>query len=137
MAITTQLVGKLGGGLSWTKVTGAQKSIAWNATPADLVVTSATLGTGKNYLFAMKYTYTSGNPTDCYFAISERTAGQMSNYWAMNGPSDVTTGTRQYQLMVARVTGSSGIVEVKFSPKYQSGTHVVSADLYYTELPTV
>lgn len=135
MAITTQLVGKLGGGLSWTKVAGTQKSFTWNAT--DLVVTSATLGTGKTYLLAMKYTYVSGSPTDCYFAIGERAAGQTYPDWVMNGPSGITAGTRQYPLMVARPLRSSGIVEIKFSPKYQSGTHVVSVDLYYTELPTL
>lgn len=135
MAITTQLVGKLGGGLSWTKVTGTQKSLAWNA--PDLVVTSATLGTGKTYLVAMKYTYVSGSPSGCYFSLGERAAGQTYNNWVMNGPADVTAGTRQYPLMVARPFTSSGIVEIKLSPTYQSGTHVVSADLYYTELPTL
>lgn len=135
MAITTQLVGKLGGGLSWTKITGTQKSIAWNAT--DLVLTSATLGTGKSYLLAMKYTYVSGNPADCYFSLGERKAGQTYNNWVMNGPTGVTAGTRQYPLMVASPLTSSGVAEVRFSPAYQSGTHVVSADLYYTELPTV
>lgn len=135
MAITTQLVGKLGGGLSWTKVTGAQKTFAWNS--ADLVVTSATLGTGKSYLLALKYTYISGNPSDCYFFISEPSASGAYPNWTMNGPSDLAVGTRQYQMMAARSFTSSGIAQIVFAPKYQSGTHVVSADLYYAEMPTL
>lgn len=137
MAITTQLVGKLGGGLSWTKVTGAQKSIAWNATPADQVLTSATLGTGKQYLLAMKYTYISGTPANCNFQIQERGTSAGLSTWAMVGPSNITTGTRQYPLMVSRPFTSSGIAEIRFSPGYQSGTHVLSADLYYAEMPTI
>lgn len=135
MAITTELIGKLGGGLSWTKVAGSPKTFEWNS--ADTSLTVATLGTGKQYLFAMKYTYTSGTPADGYFTIGERKANQTYANWVMNGPSGVTAGTRQYPLMVARPTESSGIVEIKFFPTYQSGTHVVSADLYYTELPTL
>jgi|GEM_PF-5926716 len=137
MAITTQLVGKLGGGLSWTKVTGERKTIAWNAADKDLVLTSATLGIGKQYLLAMKYTYVSGNPADCYFSLGERKAGQTYNIWEMNGPTGITAGTRQYPLMIAMPFTSSGVAGVRFSPAYQSGTHVVSADLYYAELPTL
>lgn len=135
MAITTELVGKLGGGLSWTKVAGVQKSIAWNAT--DQVLTSATLGTGKQYLLAMKYTYISGTSADCNFQIQERGTSAGPSAWVMDGPSNITTGTRQYPLMVSRPFISSGIAEIRFAPGYQSGTHVLSADLYYAEMPTI
>lgn len=135
MAITTELVGKLGGGLSWTKVTGTQRTLAWN--DQNQVVTSVNLGVGKQYLFAMEYTYVSGTPAGGYFTIGERKAGQTYSYWVTNGSIGITAGTRQYPFMVANPLGSSGIVEIKFSPTYQSGTHVLSADLYYAEMPTL
>lgn len=137
MAITTQLVGKLGGGLSWTKVAGVQKSIAWNATSADQVLASTTLGAGKRYLLAMKYTYISGNPANCAFEIKERGTSAGSNTWAILGPYSITTGTRQYQLMVSNQLTSASIAEIRFIPGYQSGTHVLSADLYYAEMPAI
>ena len=136
MAVTYEYVGKTGGGgLSWTKVTGSQKRVAWNA--ADLTLTSADLGTGKQYLLAMRYTYVSGNPGNCYFRIQELGASAGRVNWAIDGPSSISTGTRQYELMVSRPFTSSGIVNIQFSPGYNSGTHVLSADLYYTEFPTL
>lgn len=135
MAITTQLVGKLGGGLSWTKVTGAQKSIAYDTN--NKVLASVTLGVGNQYLLAMKYTYVSGNPADCYFQIGELSSRGTFMNWGMTGPGNITAGTRQHPLMVSRPFASTGIAEIWFTPAYQSGTHVLSADLYYAEMPTL
>lgn len=137
MAVTTELVGKLGGGLSWTKVAGEQKSVSFNSSAADLVVNSVQLGTDKRYLLAMKYTYTSGNPADCSFQIQELRSGGTSYTWSIMGPYALATGTHEYPVMVSKPFEDTGTVTIKFNPGYNSGTHVLSADLYYTEAPTL
>lgn len=137
MAVTTELVGKLGGGLSWTKVAGNQKSVAWNDSAADQIINSVQLETNKRYLLAVKYTYTSGNPANCFFQIQELRSGGTSNMWAIAGPKALATGTHEYPMMVSRPFEATGTVAIQFTPGYQSGTHVLSADLYYTEAPTL
>lgn len=136
MAITTELVGKLGGGLSWTKVAGNQKSVAWNASAADQVMNSVQLETNKRYLLAMKYAYTSGNPANCSFQIQENRPGGTSYTWSIVGPNALAAGTHEYPVMVSKPFEATGTVVIKFNPGYNSGTHVLSADLYYTEAPS-
>lgn len=139
MAITTQLVGKLGGGLSWTKVTGAQKSIAWNATFADSILTTVQLDKTKTYIFACKYNYTSGTPGSStrleFVEVSE--PGSNAKWVVSDNSISVLPGVNTYPLMVSRPANTTGKVAVKLGPPYQSGTHVLSADLYYAELPTI
>jgi hypothetical protein len=137
MANKTKLVGKQGGGLTWTKVSGSPKTVAWNAPAADQFMNSVQLGTDKRYLLAMKYTYTSGNPANCSFQIQELRSGGTSYTWSITGPYAIATGTHEYPVMVSKPFEDTGTVAIKFNPGYNSGTHVLSAGLYYTEAPTL
>lgn len=139
MAITTELVGKLGGGLSWKKVTGTQKSIAWNAAISGTILTTVQLDKTKTYIFACKYNYTSGTPgsgTSLVFAELDTKGSPMG--WEVGDSSlNVLPGANTYPLMVARPATIAGKVAVRLMPVYQSGTHVLSADLYYAEMQTI
>lgn len=139
MAITTQLVGKLGGGLSWTKVTGAQKSIAWNAAFAGSILTTVQLDKTKTYIFACKYNYTSGTPgSSTYLEFVEVGASGSYPEWGVSDDFlSVLPGVNTYPLMVSLPAATTGKVAVRLVPSYQSGTHVLAADLYYAEMPTI
>lgn len=137
MAITTELVGKLGGGLSWTKVTGTQKSIAWNATIPETVLTTVQLDKTKTYIFACDYNYTSGTPVfGTYLAFSELSKEGSTTQWVVGDNTlTVLPGANAYPFMAAHPATVTGKVAVRLVPVYQSGTHVLSADLYYAEMP--
>lgn len=142
MAITTELVGKLGGGLTWTKVTGSPKTLAWNANYADRLLTSVVLDKSKTYLFACKYNYTSGTPLSTMLSFVEVNAAGTGDIWAINGGSNwgstspVKTGANTYPLVCSLPAVATGKVAIRLDPSYNSGTHVLSADLYYAELPS-
>ena len=136
MAITTELVGKLGGGLSWTKVAGKQKTIAWNAPTKDRLLTSVVLDKSKTYLFACKYNYTSGTTQGTKLAFMEVNAAGTEATWAIQGEDDLKTGAHTYQMVISLPATTTGKVAIRLNPSYNSGTHVLSADLYYAELPS-
>lgn len=136
MAITTELVGKLGGGLTWTKVTGSPKTIAWNAPTKDRLLTSVVLDKSKTYLFACKYNYTSGTPLASKLAFMEVNAAGTEATWAIQGEDDLKTGAHTYQMVISLPATTTGKVAIRLNPSYNSGTHVLSADLYYAELPS-
>lgn len=138
MAITTELVGKLGGGLTWTKVTGSPKTVAWNANYADRLLTSVVLDKSKTYLFACKYNYTSGTPKSTRLVFAEVNAAGTDVIWYIPGPTtcDLNTGANTYPMVVSLPATTTGKVAIRLEPSYNSGTHVLSADLYYAELPS-
>lgn len=136
MAVTTELVGKLGGGLTWTKVAGSSKTVAWNASAADRFLTSVVLDKSKTYLFACKYNYTSGTPLSTMLSFVEVNAAGTGYIWAINcgSTSPVKTGANTYPLVGSLPAVTTGKVAIRLDPSYNSGTHVLSADLYYAEL---
>lgn len=139
MAITTELVGKLGGGLSWTKVAGEQKTVAWNSSSvADRFLTSVVLDKSKTYLFACKYNYVSGTPLTTKLSFVEVNAAGTGAVWEIQGgsTSPVKTGAHTYPLVCSFPAVTTGKVAISLYPSYNSGTHVLSADLYYAELPS-
>ena len=139
MAITTELVGKLGGGLSWTKVAGEQKTVAWNASSdADRFLTSVVLDKSKTYLFACKYNYTSGTPKSTRLAFVEVNAAGTGVIWVIQGVEtcNLNTGANTYPMVISAPATTTGKVAIRLDPSYNSGTHVLSADLYYAELPS-
>ena len=138
MAITTELVGKLGGGLTWTKVAGSPKTVAWNASYPDRLLTSVVLDKSKTYLFACKYNYTSGTPKSTLLSFVEVNAAGTGDTWVINGGSinPVKTGANTYPLVCSFPAVTTGKVAIRLDPSYNSGTHVLSADLYYAELPS-
>lgn len=138
MAITTELVGKLGGGITWTKVSGSSKTVAWNASYADRLLTSVVLDKSKTYLFACKYNYTSGTPGATTLSFMEINAAGAGDVWAIQGNSanPVKMGSNTYPLVVSLPAVTTGKVVIRLDPSYNSGTHVLSADLYYAELPS-
>lgn len=139
MAITTELVGKLGGGLSWTKVAGEQKTVAWNSSSvADMFLTSVVLDKSKTYLFACKYNYVSGTPLTTKLSFVEVNAAGTGAVWEIQGGQTypVKTGANTYPLVCSLPAVTTGEVAIRLSPSYNSGTHVLSADLYYAELPS-
>ena len=138
MAITTELVGKLGGGLTWTKVAGAPKTIAWNASEEECTLTTVQLDKTKKYLLACKYNYTSGTPASTYLSFFEDPAPGGMYPWNLPGVSGfpVKMGSNSYPVVISAPATTTGKVGVMLSPSYNSGTHVLSADLYYAELPS-
>lgn len=139
MAITTQLVGKLGG-LNWNKIPGEQKTIAWDSTGNySKVLTQTSLFLGPRYIFAARYNYVSGTPGNTLLGFGEKKQGSDSYpEWVVNDTvTAIESGERFYEFSVVKKLTSSGIVYVQLLPGYQSGTHVLSADLYYAALDDI
>ncbi|WP_147592772.1 hypothetical protein [Corynebacterium provencense] len=136
MATSIEFVGKLGGGLAWNKVSGAQKTINYSDSLDARVLVKTNLTVGKLYILAARYNYISGTPgtnSKLYIGENRNVGSTTTENWSMTGTGPVTQGKHFYEFAIVQKLSGNGEVFVQFSPQYNSGTHTLSADLYYSE----
>ena len=133
MAITTELVGKLGGGLTWENVASfPSKTMEWNSPFANRVIYLAGFPTDTLYVYSVVLNVTQGGEVGTYVAADQ--TDPSSSVQSGIGRLGVN-GVGTYKNIVTMPYLSPSdlrLTHIRFAyyPAYNSGTHTLSAKVY-------